>query len=253
MANLRLIARLDIKAPNLIKGVRLEGLRVIGDPQTYATRYYEQGIDEILYIDIVASLYERNNLADIVRYTAKNIFIPMTVGGGVRSLHDVEQLLLSGADKIAINTAAIRRPELISEVAKRFGSQCMVLSIEAKKQHNGTWEAYTDNGRERTGRDVLEWARMGQELGAGEILITSVDKEGTRKGFDIEMCRTIADAVSIPLIISGGMGSIDHFLAVAKEGHADAIAMADVLHYERLSLADIRHAALTNGISVRQP
>ncbi|MFH1216564.1 MAG: imidazole glycerol phosphate synthase cyclase subunit [Pseudomonadota bacterium] len=253
MANHRLIARLDIKAPNLIKGIHLEGLRVVGDPQEYATRYYKAGIDEILYIDIVASLYERNNIADIVRYTAENIFIPLTVGGGVRSLADVEKLLLSGADKIAINTAAVRRPELISDVANHFGSQCMVLSIEAKKQPNGEWEAYTDNGRERTGRNVLEWMRMGQELGAGEILLTSVDQEGTRKGFDVELCRKVSTAVSIPVIISGGMGSVDHLVEVVQKGHADAIAMADVLHYNRLSLEDIRKTARANGIEVREP
>jgi cyclase len=250
--NVRLIARLDIKGPNLIKGVHLEGLRVIGDPQKYARRYYEAGADELLYIDIVASLYGRNNLLDVVRRAAEEVFIPMTVGGGIRSVEDVRGVLRAGADKVAINTAAVRRPELISEVATRFGSQCAVLSIEAKRVANGRWEAYTDNGRERTGRDVVEWARRGVELGAGEILLTSIDQEGTRKGFDLGLVRAVTDAVQVPVIASGGMGSADHLVSVVTEGGADAVAMADVLHYERLPLPDIRAAALGAGLPVRK-
>ena len=252
MRNVRLIARLDIKGPNLIKGVHLEGLRVIGDPQKYARRYYEAGADELLYIDIVASLYGRNNLLDVVRRAAEEVFIPMTVGGGIRSVEDVRGVLRAGADKVAINTAAVRRPELISEVATRFGSQCAVLSIEAKRVANGRWEAYTDNGRERTGRDVVEWARRGVELGAGEILLTSIDQEGTRKGFDLGLVRAVTDAVQVPVIASGGMGSADHLVSVVTEGGADAVAMADVLHYERLPLPDIRAAALGAGLPVRK-
>jgi imidazole glycerol-phosphate synthase subunit HisF len=250
--NVRLIARLDIKGPNLIKGVHLEGLRVIGDPQKYARRYYDAGADELLYIDIVASLYGRNNLLGVVRRAAEEVFIPMTVGGGIRSVDDVRDVLRAGADKVAINTAAVRRPELISEVAGRFGSQCAVLSIEAKRIAEGRWEAYTDNGRERTGRDVIEWARRGVELGAGEILLTSVDQEGTRKGFDLALVRAVTDAVQIPVIASGGMGSADHLVAVVKEGGADAVAMADILHYDRLPLPDIRAAALGAGLPVRK-
>jgi cyclase len=182
MSNVRLIARLDIKGPNLIKGVQLEGLRVVGDPQEYARRYYEQGADELLYIDIVASLYGRSKLTEIVRKAAHDVFVPMTVGGGIRTVDDVTDLLRAGADKVAINTAAVHRPDLISEVARRFGSQCMVLSIEAKQQSPGHWEVYTDCGRERSGVSAIEWARRGVELGAGEILVTSIDMEGTRKG-----------------------------------------------------------------------
>lgn len=251
MASVQLIARLDIKAPNLIKGVHLEGLRKIGDPQEHARAYYEQGADEIVYMDIVASLYNRNNLSDIVRRTAEQVFIPITVGGGLRSLGDVEMALRSGADKVAINTAVITRPALIEEVAKRFGSQCMVLSIEAKRGHDGRWEAYTDNGREHTGHDAVEWAKHAVDLGAGEILLTSVDREGTRRGFDVALTRAVADAVSVPLIASGGMGSADHLLDVVREGHADAVAMADVLHYKRLSLGDIRKAAREANIAMR--
>jgi cyclase len=250
MANIRLIARLDIKGPNLIKGIHLEGLRVVGDPQMYAERYYRLGIDELIYMDIVASLYGRNSLTDIVRRTAHNIFIPMTVGGGVRSVDDVGALLRAGADKVAINTAAIKNPGLIGEVSQRFGSQCMVVSIEAKRQAPGRWEAYTDNGRERTGRDVVEWARHAQDLGAGEILLTSVDQEGTRKGFDAPLIAAVTRAVAIPVIASGGMGEPAHLLEAVAQG-ADAVAMADVLHYERVALPDLRAAARAAGLHVR--
>ena len=252
MANIRLIARLDIKGPNLIKGIHLEGLRVVGDPQLYAQNYYQAGIDELIYMDIVASLYGRNNLVDIVKRTAENVFVPLTVGGGVRSSDDVRTLLRAGADKVAINTAATRRPELITEVAHRFGSQCMVLSIEAKRSAPGKWEAYIDNGREHTGLDVVEWARRGVELGAGEILLTSVDQEGTRKGFDCHLVEAVSSAVSIPVIASGGMGTTDHLVDAVRAG-ADAVAMADVLHFKRLALNDIRQSALSAGLHVRQP
>lgn len=252
MSNLRIIPRLDIKTRNLIKGVQLEGLRVIGDPHEYALRYYAGGADELLYMDIVASLYGRNNLSDIIARAADEIFIPITVGGGIRSVEDARQILRSGADKVAVNTAAIARPELITQIARHFGSQAMVLSIEAKQVAPGKWEAYTDNGRERTGLDVVDWARRGAELGAGELIVTSVDREGTRKGFDVDLIRRISEAVSVPVIASGGMGSTDHMIAAAMQGGADAVAMADVLHYNRLKIADIRAAALGAGLSVRQ-
>lgn len=250
MANLRLIARLDIKGPNLIKGIHLEGLRVIGDPQERARMYYEAGADELIYMDIVASLYNRNNLTDVVRYTAEHIFIPLTVGGGVRSLEDVDTLLRSGADKVAINTAATQKPELLSEIAGRFGSQCLVLSIEAKRRDGG-WEAYTDNGRNHTGLDVVDWAHRATDLGAGEILLTSVDQEGTRKGFDLDLIKAVSTTVSIPVIASGGMGSTEHLISAVREGRADAVAMADILHYDRKQLAEIRAAALQAGLPVR--
>jgi len=251
--NIRLIARLDIKGPNLIKGIHLEGLRVIGDPQEYARRYYEAGADELVYMDIVASLYGRNSLKAIIKRAAQDIFIPITVGGGIRSVDDAKAILRSGADKVAINTAAVARPELITEIARRFGSQCMVLSIEAKRIAPGKWEAYTDNGRERTGLDAVAWARRGCELGAGEILLTSVDQEGTRKGFEVELVKAIAAEAPIPVIASGGMGSTYDFLRVVQEGKADAVAMADVLHYQRIPFADIRAAARAAGIPVRHP
>ena len=252
MPNIRLIARLDIKGPNLIKGVHLEGLRVVGDPGYFARRYYEAGADELVYMDSVASLYGRNNLTEIVSRAAHDVFIPMTVGGGVRSVEDVRTLLRAGADKVAINTAATKRPELITDVAQRFGSQCMVLSIEAKRAAPGRWEAYTDNGREHTGLDVVEWAGRAVSLGAGEILVTSIDQEGTGRGFDVALVRAVSQAVGVPVIASGGMGTFAHLEAVIKEGLVDAVAIARVLHYDTLGIAEIRSAALAAGLNVRR-
>ena len=251
MSNVRLIARLDIKGPNLIKGIHLEGLRVVGNPNEFAMQYYAQGADELIYMDTVASLYGRNNLSDIVKTTAENVFIPITVGGGIRSVDDVKQLLRCGADKVAINTAATKNPSLLSDIARRFGSQCVVLSIEAKRTVDGRWEVLTDNGREHTSMDVVDWARNGEEFGAGEILLTSIDQEGTRKGFDVELVKQVSEAVSIPVIASGGMGRLEDLTDVIREGKADAVAMADVLHYKRLSLSEIRNYALDNDIHVR--
>lgn len=250
MAGIRLIARLDVKGPNLIKSVNLEGLRVIGDPRQYALKYYEQGADEFIYMDCVASLYGRNNLAEIVRHTSEDAFIPMTVGGGIRSVSDVETLLRVGADKVAVNTAAVARPELITEIATRFGSQCMVVSIEAKNTRPGEWEAYTDNGREKTGLDVVEWAKRCEALGAGEILLTSIDREGTRKGFEIDLIAAVSTTVSIPVIASGGMGNVQHLVDAVKTGKADAVAMADILHYNRMTIHEIRKEARLHGIEV---
>lgn len=251
MANVRLIARLDIKGPNLIKGINLEGVRVVGDPQAAARQYYEGGIDELIYMDAVASLYGRNNLVEFVKQVTKFVFVPSTVGGGVRSVEDVYALLRAGADKVAINTAALKRPQLLQEVSQRFGSQCLVLSIEAKRQQPGKWEAYMDSGREKTGVDAVEWARQGVELGAGEILITSIDQEGTKLGFDTELTRAISNAVTVPVIASGGMGKVSHFVDVVRQGGADAVAMASVLHYKRLALSQIRSELLEAKIPVR--
>ena len=252
MSNLRLIPRLDIKGKNLIKGVHLEGLRVIGDPQEYAVKYYEAGADELIYMDAVASLYGRNNLSELISHTVQDVFVPITVGGGIRSVEDVQRLLRSGADKVAINTAAIANPDLIKDVSNRFGSQCMVLSIEAKKMPDGKWHAFTDNGRERSGRDVHEWVQQAVELGAGEVLLTSIDQEGTRDGFDLDLTRSVSESVSVPVIASGGMGSVQDLFAVVDQGKADAVAMADILHYDRMSLVEIREAALNEKIHVRQ-
>ncbi len=252
MRRIRLIARLDIKGPNLIKGIHLEGLRVIGSPNEYALRYYQAGADELIYMDIVASLYGRNNLSDIVRSAAQDVFVPMTVGGGIRSVEDANHLLRCGADKVAVNTAAVANPTLISDIARRFGSQCMVLSVEAKQTGPDRWEVYTDNGRERTGLDVMAWVKRGVALGAGEVLLTSVDREGTRKGFDIPLVRAVTQEVTVPVIASGGMGKLEDLIDVVQQGEADAVAMADILHYRRATVGDIRSAAQAAGIEVRR-
>ena len=248
---LRLIARLDIKGANLIKGIHLEGLRVVGDPQIHAAKYYQDGADEIIYMDTVASLYGRNNLVDVVSRATEHVFVPITVGGGIRSVEDARTLLRAGADKIAINTAAIKDPKLISQLSDVWGSSTIVLSIEAKKTGDNKWEAYTDNGRERTGLDVAQWAETGAKLGAGEIFVTSVDQEGTRKGFDCELVAEITKRVGVPVIASGGFGSLDHLSQLVKTSKPTGVAIADSLHYNRYSFEQIRSFCLANGISTR--
>ena len=248
---LRLIARLDIKGANLIKGIHLEGLRVVGDPQIHAAKYYQDGADEIIYMDTVASLYGRNNLVDVVSRATEHVFVPITVGGGIRSVEDARTLLRAGADKVAINTAAIKEPKLISQLSDVWGSSTIVLSIEAKKTGENKWEAYTDNGRERTGLDVAQWAETGAKLGAGEIFVTSVDQEGTRKGFDCELVAEITKRVEIPVIASGGFGSLDHLSQLVKTAKPTGVAIADSLHYNRYSFDQIRSFCLANGISTR--
>ncbi len=227
----RIIPRLDIKGPNLVKGIHLEGLRVLGAPEAFARYYYENGADEFLFMDVVATLYERNSLLDLIRRIAREIFVPLTVGGGLRSVDDIRTVLRSGADKVSLNTAAVRRPALIHEASQQFGSSTIVVSIEAMRQSDGSYEAYTDNGRERTGLDAFEWAARAAELGAGELLVTSIDREGTGRGFDLELTRRIADAVPIPVVASGGAGTVEHVRDVAVDGHAQAVCLASVLHY----------------------
>lgn len=228
---LRIIPRLDIKGPNLVKGIHLEGLRVLGKPEDFAKYYYEEGADELIYMDVVASLYGRNSLLDIVEKTAEEIFIPLTVGGGLRSIDDIRRALRAGADKVALNTAAIQNPDLVRQAARQFGSSTIVVSVEAIRQPDGRYEAFTDNGRERTGRDAVQWARQAAELGAGELMVTSIDNEGTGKGFDTDLTRQIAESAPIPVIACGGAGSVDHILRVVQEGKADAVSIASVLHY----------------------
>ena len=235
---IRLIARLDVKDTNLVKGIQLEGLRKLGDPNLFAREYYEQGIDELLYIDIVASLYNRNNLSDIVRKTVDDVYIPVCVGGGLRSVEDVRHILSMGADKVAINTAAIKRPELITEVANAFGSQCMVLSIQAKRNRTwpGKWEAYYDNGRAHSGYDVVEWAKRGVALGAGE---------------DLELIEAVTKAVNVPVICGGGVGCGDDIVDGAKAG-ADAVACAAVLHYKKETVQELKDEIRAGGVEVRR-
>ena len=248
---LRLIARLDIKGANLIKGVHLEGLLVVGDPQIHAAKYYQDGADEIIYMDTVASLYGRNNLVDVVSRATEHVFVPITVGGGIRSVEDARTLLRAGADKIAINTAAVKEPKLISQLSDVWGSSTVVLSIEAKKIGEKKWEAYTDNGRERTGLDVAQWAETGAKMGAGEIFITSVDREGTKKGFDCELVESITRNVDIPVIAGGGFGSPEHLGQLVDFANPTGVAIADSLHYNRHSFEQIRSFCLANGIATR--
>lgn len=229
--NHRIIARLDIKGPNLVKGIHLEGLRVMGKPEDFASYYNETGADELLYMDVVASLYDRNSLKDIITRTAKEIFIPLTVGGGLRTIEDITEVLRYGADKVSLNTAAIKNPEIIKQASEAFGSSTIVVAIEAIKQNDGKYLCYTDNAREYTGVDAFEWAQRAEELGAGELIVTSVDKEGTGEGFDIELTKKISDSVKIPVIAHGGPGKLEHFKEVIQEGHADAVSVASMLHY----------------------
>ncbi len=238
--NIRIIPRLDIKGPNLVKGIHLEGLRVLGKPEDFARFYYQNGADELIYQDAVASLYGRNSLLDIVEKTASEIFIPLTVGGGLRSVEDIRTVLRVGADKVAINTAAIHRPEFIRQAALAFGSSTIVISIEAIKMPDGRYEAHVDSGRESTGVDAYEWAIQAAELGAGELLVTSVDREGTGNGYDLELTRQIAESVSIPVIALGGAGKLDHIYEVISDGRADAISVASMLHYEFIHQYQVR-------------
>lgn len=229
--SIRIIPRLDIKGPNLVKGIHLEGLRVLGKPEHFARYYYENGADELVYMDVVASLYGRNSLLHMVEKTSREIFIPLCVGGGLRNIEDIREVLRAGADKVSINTAALQRPEFIREASRKFGSSTIVVSIEAIKKPDGSYEAYTDNGRERTGIDAFEWAIRTAELGAGEIILTSIDREGTGKGFDLELTKKITETLQIPVIACGGAGSLENISQVITEGQADAVSLASILHY----------------------
>jgi cyclase len=246
----RLIARIDIKGPDLIKTVQLEGVKKLGNPAEYAKRYNDAGIDEIYYNDAVASLYGRNSLADLVSGATDSVFCPVVVGGGITSVGDVRKLLLAGADKIAINTAAIKRPELITEVAEKFGSQCMVVQIDAKRK-NGGWEAYCDGGREPTGRDAIKWGIEATGNGAGEILLTSIDDEGVGAGPDLVLCQQWCGRVRQPVIYSGGVVTAEQAVAVARAGMS-GVAMAGALHYNKVSLPEIRAGLKKAGVSVRE-
>ena len=231
MKTVRIIPRLDVKGPNLVKGIHLEGLRVLGKPSDFAKFYYEQGADELMFMDVVASLYERNSLHDIISETAKSIFIPITVGGGLRSISDIKEVLRVGADKVCLNTAAIKNPKLIKDASRMFGSSTIVVAIEAIKESNGKYLAYTDNGREYTGVDVFEWAQQVAELGAGEIVITSVDKEGTGQGYDLELISKITNIVGIPVIAHGGAGKQDHVVDVLMGGNISSAMISSLFHY----------------------
>ncbi len=229
---LRIIPRLDIKGPNLVKGVHLEGLRVLGKPESFAKFYYEQGADELFYQDVVASLYGRNSLQDIVSKTAKEIFIPLTVGGGIRSIDDISSILHAGADKVAINTSAIENPKLISSASDMFGASTIVVGIEAIRQPNGHYMAFTDNGRNSTNKEVVSWAREVEQLGAGEIILTCVDQEGSGKGFDFDLIKKVTDSVDIPVVIHGGAGNMQHVLDLTNKIPVSGVAISSLFHYD---------------------
>ncbi len=251
MKKLRIIARLDVKNDHVIKGIHLEGLRKVGLPEELSCQYYDQGIDEILFMDAVASLYERNNLFHIIEKASEEVFVPITIGGGLRSLPDIEAALRSGADKVAINTQAIKTPGLIREAAHVYGSQCIVGSIEAKRRNN-TWEAYIDNGREATGIDVLEWVTELEKLGAGEILLTSVDRDGTKKGLDTELADEVCKRVNIPVVLSGGVGKTRDLVKTCKTVPLDGVALASVLHYNKMTIEEAKSSLHKAGIEVRR-
>lgn len=243
----RVIARLDIKGPNLVKGIHLEGLRVLGDPAAYARHYYEEGADELFFMDVVASLYERNSLSEIIERIAREIFIPLTVGGGIRTVEDINKVLRAGADKVCINTGAVKNPEIIREASLLFGSSTIAAAIECIKQPNGKYFAFIDNGREETGLEAADWAMRLQELGAGEIVVTSVDREGTGEGFDLELLEIISRKISVPVIAHGGLGSPVDAVNSVQAG-VSAIAVASVLHYGALqSGAIVRTNSTTEG------
>ncbi len=251
MKNIRIIPRLDIKGPNVVKPIHTEALRVVGNPREFAHRYYEEGADELIYLDIVASLYQRNLDFDLLKSVTENIFIPVTVGGGIRTIHDINNALRAGADKVAINTHVMHHPEFIKEAAKEFGSQCIILYIEAKRQPGGAYEAYTDGGRERSGLDVVEWAKRGIELGAGELLITSVDQDGTRRGYDLDLIKQITAFSPIPVIAHGGAGDLESISSVIEGGRADAISASSIFHYKDFNIRDIKSYLRRKDINVR--
>lgn len=227
----RIIARIDVKNDYVIKGIHLEGLRKVGNPNEMAIKYYNQAVDEIIFMDAVAAYYDRNSLTNIIAKACENVFIPITVGGGIRKIEDIQTALNAGADKIAINTKAVQNPNFITKASEIFGSQCIVSSIEAKKIAENKWEVYTDNGREPTGLDVVEWAQKVEELGAGEIMITSIDKEGTKKGFDQDLYKMVSEVVTIPIICCGGAGNKKDVADLFLNKSIDAVAIASLFHY----------------------
>lgn len=248
---IRIISRLDIKGENVIKGIQLEGLRIIGNPNNLALNYYQEGIDEIIFMDVVASLYGRNNLFNVINSAAKNIFVPITVGGGIRNVDDINLALRNGADKIAINTAAIKKPSILLEASKIFGSQCIVLSIEAKKRESNKWEALVDNGRETTNISVLDWVKEAEKLGIGEILLTSVDKEGTQSGFDLDLIENVATTVNIPVIACGGAGSTEDIEDLQKIKSQVAVCISSLFHYNKISPSNLKKKLFKKGLNVR--
>jgi len=252
MLKVRVIPCLDVKGGRVVKGVNFVDLVDAGDPVEQAKVYDAEGADELTFLDITASAENRDTLYDVVRRTAEQCFMPLTVGGGVRTVEDIRTLLLAGADKTSINTAAVARPELVHEAAEKFGSQCIVVAIDAKQAGAGKWEVFTHGGRRATGIDAVEWAKRMAAGGAGEILLTSMDRDGTQRGFDIPLTRAIADAVPIPVIASGGVGALSHLVEGVRDGHASAVLAASIFHFGTFRVSEAKAALAAAGIAVRR-
>jgi cyclase len=247
----RIIPCLDVKSGRVVKGINFVGLRDAGDPVEIARKYDEQGADEITFLDITASSDERDIILHVVEQVAEQVFIPLTVGGGVRVVDDVRRLLNAGADKVSMNTAAVQNPQLVADASAKVGAQCIVVAIDAKRGVDGKWEVFTHGGRKGTGMDAVEWARRVQQLGAGEILLTSMDRDGTKNGFDLPLTRAISDAVDIPVIASGGVGTLEHLAQGVLEGHADAVLAASIFHYGEYTVREAKEYMRSRGIEVR--
>lgn len=247
----RIIPCLDVDAGRVVKGVRFVNLRDAGDPAELAAAYDREGADELVFLDITASAQQRPILEEVVWRTAGEVFIPLTVGGGIRSVDDARRMLRAGADKVAVNTAAVQAPDLVGRLAEHFGRQCVVVAIDARRRSQG-WEVYTHGGRRATGLDAVEWARRAAELGAGEILLTSMDRDGTTEGFDVQLTRAVSRAVPVPVIASGGAGTVEHFVQVLTDGEADAALAASVFHFGQLRIRDVKAALKARGVPVRE-
>ena len=251
MLKVRIIPCLDVKNGRTVKGVNFVDLIDAGDPVEQAKIYDSQGADELTFLDITATHENRETIFDVVNRTAEQCFMPLTVGGGIRQVEDIRKMLLAGADKVSINTAAVHRPEFVGEAAEKFGAQCIVVAIDAKSTGPDEWEIFTHGGREPTGIDAIEWAKRMADLGAGEILLTSMDRDGTRSGFDIELTRTLADAVTVPVIASGGVGTLDHLVAGVRDGHASAVLAASIFHFGEFSIPEAKAHMAAAGVAIR--
>ena len=251
MLTRRIIPCLDVRDGKVVKGINFVGIKEVGDPVELAKKYNDQRADELVFLDITATWQGRKTMVDTVRRVAEQVFIPLTVGGGISSIEEIRALLNSGADKVSLNSAALDHPELITEASRMYGSSCIVVAIDARKQPDGTWHCYKAGGRIDTGKDAVEWAKEAVAAGAGEILLTSMDADGTKQGFDLELCKAIRNAVHVPLIASGGCGSLDHFTEVFEEDGADAALAASLFHYDELSVLDVKNDLKRKGIRVR--
>ncbi|MGI9533352.1 MAG: imidazole glycerol phosphate synthase subunit HisF [Thermodesulfobacteriota bacterium] len=251
MISKRIIPCLDVKDGRVVKGVQFLNLRDAGDPVEIAKKYSEEGADEITFLDITASNEDRDTMIDVVKRTASEVFVPLTVGGGVRTIEDVRNLLLAGADKIAINTAAVKNPQFVKQASDKFGSQCIVVAIDARSNGKDKWEVYTHGGRKPTGIDAIEWAVKMESLGAGEIMLTSMDKDGTKDGYDIDLTKSISRALKIPVIASGGAGNIDHLLEGINSGEADAVLCASIFHYGEYTISEAKEYLRSKGVLIR--